>query len=263
MHPETGIINLVEATAARQPNAGDRCHNSRVMGFERMGSVNPRNVILSLLLLSNIGLSCSAKTAVNADEALKRLKEGNARYMHGKSVHPRFDPVARESTAREGQTPIATILGCSDARVPPEIIFDQGFGELFIVRVAGNVVAPAELASIEYGTKYLGTPLIVVLGHTQCGAVEGALSGAELRGNLPQLMAMISPTLTQLKKDKPGLKGEALSAAAVEANVRHSMNQIISGSPGLSAKLKMKKIQLVGAVRDISSGTVRWLSAEQ
>ncbi len=221
--------------------------------------MNVLNVTLSLLLLLNIGSSCAAQTTVNADDALKRLQEGNARYMSGKSAHPRFDPIARETTAREGQTPIATILGCSDARVPPEVIFDQGFGDLFIIRVAGNVVAPAELASIEYGTKYLATPLIVVLGHTNCGAIEGALSGAKLRGSLPQLMALIAPAIEQLKKDRPDLKGEALSVAAVEANVRHAMNQIISDSPGLSAKLKTKQIRLVGAIREISSGNVRWL----
>ncbi len=221
--------------------------------------MNVRAFMIFLALSSIIGTSANAQTAIDADTALKQLKDGNVRYMSGKSGHQRFDAVARETTARDGQKPIATILGCSDARVPPEVIFDKGFGELFIVRVAGNVVAPAELASIEYGTKYLGTPLIVVIGHTKCGAVEGALSGAKLRGSLPQLMAMIAPPIEQLRKNHPELKGEALSAAAVEANVRHSMSQIISSSPGLAEKLKAKKIRLVGAVRDISSGKVRWL----
>jgi carbonic anhydrase len=201
-----------------------------------------------------------AANGSSAKEALNQLIAGNDRYMKGKSIHPRFEPVERERTAREGQAPIATVLGCSDARVPPEVVFDQGFGQLFIVRVAGNVCSTAELASIEYGVKYLKTPLIVVLGHTKCGAVNGALSGQELKGSLPKLMALITPALTSVQKS--GLKGDALERAAVEANVKHTIDEILAGSPGLAEKVKSGQIIIVGAVRDISKGNVVWLDSK-
>jgi len=208
------------------------------------------------VFLLNFGQAVAANLS-SANDALSQLKAGNDRYIKGKSIHPRFEPLEREKTAREGQTPIATILGCSDARVPPEVIFDQGFGQLFVVRVAGNVCSTAELASIEYGVKYLKTPLIVVLGHTKCGAVDGALSGQELKGSLPKLMALITPALSEVQNS--GLKGAALDRAAVEANVRHSIKEILAGSPGLADKVKSGNIMIVGAVRDISKGGIDWL----
>lgn len=216
----------------------------------------------------NLFISCSfvmmASTAacraeIGPDQALSQLKAGNERYLKGKSIHPRFDPGERVKTATEGQKPICTILGCSDARVPPEVAFDQGFGSLFVVRVAGNVCSTAELASIEYGVKYVNTPLIVVLGHTKCGAVDGALSGAKLRGTLPKLMAIIAPAIEKTQADHPELKGAALSKAAVEANVRHSMSEILKNSPELGKRIKDGSLKLVGAIRDIETGVISWL----
>lgn len=210
---------------------------------------------IALVLSSN--LVCYAETT--PQQIWDRLKEGNTRYLSGKSIHPRFDAAKRQQTAREGQKPIATILGCSDARVPPEMVFDQGFGDLFVVRVAGNVCAVAELASIEYGVKYLHTPLIVVMGHSKCGAVDGALSGAELKGSLPKLMSLISPVTDKTKASNPKLKGNALLDAAVEDNVRNSIAEILKNSPGLAQLVKEKKLMIVGGVRNIEDGTIRWI----
>jgi len=187
------------------------------------------------------------------------LQEGNARYVKGVSKHARIDAEKRMETATTGQKPYATILGCSDSRVPVELVFDQGFAELFVVRVAGNVCAEAELASIEYGVKYLGTSVVVVLGHSKCGAVDGAVSGAQLKGSLPKLMALIEPAVGKTRRDHPELKGEALLNAAIEENVYHSIEQIISGSPGLRDKMKSKELRIVGAIRDLKTGAVRWL----
>lgn len=179
--------------------------------------------------------------------------------MTGKSSHARIDPVSRERTALFGQKPLATILGCSDARVPPEIVFDQGFGELFVVRVAGNVCSTAELASVEYGVKYLKTPLVVVLGHTQCGAVQAALGNAELKGSLPKLIAMITPAVADAKAKAPKAVADKLLNASIEANVRKTMKDILTNSPGLDEMVRKNKVALVGAIRDIEHGGIVWL----
>jgi len=193
---------------------------------------------------------------------LKRLQDGNARYVSGKSIHARIDAAKRMSTAVEGQKPYATILGCSDSRVPPEMVFDQGFADLFIIRVAGNVCGESELASAEYGAKYLGTNLIVVLGHSQCGAVEATLKEKELAGSLPKLAAMIRPAIDKLRKYHPDLSGDRLFDASVEANVRQTMNQLMSGSPVLRELVESKNLKIAGAIRDLKTGQVRWLPGD-
>ncbi len=200
-----------------------------------------------------------AEKTYSPQEAQEELKQGNSRYMTGKSSHVRIDPVSRERTALFGQKPLATILGCSDARVPPEIVFDQGFGELFVVRVAGNVCSTAELASVEYGVKYLKTPLVVVLGHTHCGAVQAALGNAELKGSLPKLIAMITPAVADAKAKAPKAVADKLLNASIEANVRKTMKDILTNSPGLDEMVRNNKVALVGAIRDIEHGGIVWL----
>jgi len=215
--------------------------------------------LLAMALVFSTSLTSHAQS-LTPEQAWTRLKDGNSRYLSGKSIHPRFDAAKREKTFREGQKPIATILGCSDARVPPEMVFDQGFGDLFVVRVAGNVCALAELASIEYGVKYLHTPLIAVMGHSKCGAVDCALSGASLRGSLPKLMNMITPVTDKTKKAHPDLKGDALLDAAIEDNVRNSIAEILKTSPGLAQLVKEKKLIIVGGIRNIQTGAIRWIT---
>ena len=191
-------------------------------------------------------------------EAFESLKKGNERYLEGISKHPRVDPIKRLKTAKFGQKPIASVLSCSDARVPVELIFDQGFGDLFIVRVAGNICDKAELASLEFGSLYLGTPLIVVLGHTKCGAVQAAINDAQLRGKLPLLIDQIKPAVETTRVNNPKLKGEELENKAIKENVRLAINRILK-SPGIKKAVANKELKIVGAVRDLKTGKVNWL----
>lgn len=203
------------------------------------------------------GLCAESPTA---KDALEKLKAGNMRYLSGVSSVPRIDPERREKTATKGQKPIATILGCSDSRVPPELVFDQKFGNLFIIRVAGNVTGISEIASVEYGVQYLGTPLVVVLGHSACGAVQAAVEKTPLDGKLPKLVELIAPAVDDAKKANPGLKGEKLMEAAVEANVRHQIKELTGKSDVLKKAIEAKKLTIVGGIRNINTGSVRWLN---
>jgi carbonic anhydrase len=214
--------------------------------------------ILSFALSLSIAAPALCRSA--AEESLQKLKDGNARYLQGIQKYPKIDPVRRLKTATEGQKPIATILGCSDARVPVEAAFDKAFGDLFIVRVAGNVCQMAELASIEYGVNYLKTPLVVVLGHTKCGAVHAAASGGQLTGSLPKLVEEIRPAVETAGKH-PALSGDALAEAAIEENVWKSIEDLLKGSPSLRAAVKENKVLIVGAIRELKSGKVKWLGA--
>jgi carbonic anhydrase len=193
-----------------------------------------------------------------ADAALKRLVDGNARFVRGKA---RFPTVQKEVLAdlAKAQNPYATILGCSDSRVPPELVFDAGFGELFIVRVAGNVISPEVMGSLQYAAVHLKTPLFVVLGHEGCGAVKAALSakfdGARERRHIEALLDNITPGLADLE---PGQKPEALVRKAVEANVRWSMHQVLETPEGKTA-VAAGVMKLVGAVYELKTGKVRVL----
>jgi carbonic anhydrase len=195
---------------------------------------------------------------VTADDALKRLVDGNARFVRGKA---RFPTVQKEVLAdlAKAQNPYATILGCSDSRVPPELVFDAGFGELFIVRVAGNVISPEVMGSIQYASVHLKTPLFVVLGHEGCGAVKAALAakldGARERRHIEALLDNIIPGLADLTS---GQRADRLMQKAVEANVRWSMHQVLETSEGKAAAAA-GVMKLVGAVYELKTGKVRIL----
>src|SRR5579862_5869777 len=169
---------------------------------------------------------------VSADEALARLMDGNARFLRGEA---QFGTSAKELLADliEGQHPYATILGCSDSRVPPELIFDVKMGDLFVIRVAGNVVSPEVSASLQYAGVHLGTQLFMVLGHEGCGAVQAALAtkfmGAHERSRIALLLDNVLPALADVD---PGLPPAGQLACAVEANVRWSMRQILESPEG-------------------------------
>lgn len=178
--------------------------------------MNKQNLLPAFLGLALLASTCGALADVSPDAALKSLKAGNARYIDGKSIHPRIDAERRRATALEGQTPIAAVLGCADSRVPPEIVFDQGFADLFVVRVAGNVCAMPELASIEYSVAALKVPLIVVFGHTKRGAVEAAIKNKPLPGSLPDLIKLIRPAVEEAEKEKGA--GDNLQTRATERN---------------------------------------------
>jgi carbonic anhydrase len=197
-------------------------------------------------------------TALTADQALTRLRTGNERFMDGRA---KFPTVRKEVLAElaKGQSPYATVLGCSDSRVPPELIFDAGFGELFIVRVAGNVLSAAVMGKLQYAAVHLQTPLFVVLGHEGCGAVDAALHvqlhDAEVPERIGALLEHIHPGLEGLPK---GLPYDRLLAAAVEANVRWSMQQLLETPEG-KARVAEGVMKLVGAVFEFETGRVRFL----
>jgi len=192
-----------------------------------------------------------------ADEALARLIAGNDRFVRGEA---RFPTVQKEILAdlAKGQRPYATIVGCSDSRVPPELIFDAGFGELFIVRVAGNVISPEVMGTVQYAGVHLRTPLFVVLGHEGCGAVGAALAvrdGAQEPSRIALLLENILPGLRDLP---PDLAAGTEMRAAVEANVRWSMHQLLETPEG-KARAAEGTMKLVGAVYQLESGAVRFL----
>jgi carbonic anhydrase len=200
-----------------------------------------------------------AYTAYTADEALARLKEGNARFVAG---HARFPTVQKEVLAdlAKGQHPFATILGCSDSRVPPELVFDASFGELFVIRVAGNVLGPAIAGTLQYAGVHLHTPILIVLGHEGCGAVEAAIAekfhGVRHRSRIALLLADIIPALETLDPKLP--PAEQLNAG-IEANVRWTLRQITE-SPEWRARAESGDMKALGAVYDLDTGYVRFLA---
>jgi len=193
-----------------------------------------------------------------ADEVLARLVAGNTRFVRGEA---RFPTLQKEVLAElaKGQRPYATIIGCSDSRVPPELVFDAGFGELFIIRIAGNVISPEVMGTIQYAAVHLHTPLFVVLGHEGCGAVQAAVAvkeqGARERAGITLLLDRILPGLPNRNV---ALSDTEHIAAAVEANVLWSMRQLLETPEG-QARIAEGIVKLVGAVYELKTGRVRFL----
>lgn len=204
----------------------------------------------------------SDDTRPSADEALARLIDGNRRFLRGEACSV---AVRRETLADlvKAQRPYATILGCSDSRVPPEWIFDAGLGELFVVRVAGNILSPEIAGSLQYAGSYLQTPLFVVLGHEGCGAIRAALAtkheGEQFRSRVQLLLTSIVPGLPDLDSQ---LSPEEQLSRAVEANVRWTVRQILD-SPEGRARVAEGRMKIVGAVYEIETGRVKLLSPDE
>lgn len=191
------------------------------------------------------------------EQALRRLQEGNQRFVSGQSLHPDLTLARLQETAKGGQHPFATILGCSDSRVPVEAIFDQGVGDLFVVRVAGNVADTDEIATVEYGCGHLETPLMVVLGHTKCGAVTAVVKGDKVGGSLPKLVDNIAAPVKRAKARH--LDGDALVDAAIRENVQQSMADLQRRSTELTHLVHEGKLKIVGAIYHIDTGKVEWV----
>lgn len=189
------------------------------------------------------------------DEALKRLMDGNQRYVAGKPERPNQGGDRRAAVAK-GQQPFAVILGCADSRVAPELLFDQGLGDLFVVRVAGHVLSDVALGSIEYAAEHLKTPLIVVLGHQKCGAVEAALKGGEAPGQIGSLVRAIKPAVDKVK----GQPGDPLDNA-VKANVELVVAQLAAAKPIIAELAEHGKLKIVGARYKLDTGVVELFGA--
>lgn len=198
-------------------------------------------------------LTFLAQAQVSADSALNSLKEGNKLFVEGKSVKPHQD-LKRIKEVASGQTPFAIIVGCSDSRVPSEIIFDQGLGDLFIVRTAGQVSTFASWGSIEFGNAVLGANLVVVMGHTKCGAVAAACKLPDVPGHIVTLINAIKPA-AQLAKTQKGDEVEN----AVKINVAMQVQQLENLEPVLTKAVQSKKLKIVGAVYNLENGTVEFL----
>jgi Carbonic anhydrase len=197
----------------------------------------------------------AAQQAMTPDAVLADLKAGNARFVAGKNTEQNWLSQAA-TTARDGQYPKAIVLSCLDSRVPPEIVFDQGIGDIFVGRVAGNFENTDMLGSMEFGTAAAGAKLIVVLGHTACGAVKGTMDNAQL-GNLTATLENIKPA-TAVAPGAPSSDKAAL-ARVTEENVRITMRDILSRSPVLAERVSNGQLKIVGGVYDLATGRVNWI----
>jgi len=184
------------------------------------------------------------------DENVQKLIEGNKRFAASKPIHPN-QTTERRVEVSKGQKPFAVILGCSDSRIPPEIIFDQGLGDLFIIRVAGNIVDDIALGSIEYAVDHLGVQLVVVLGHGKCGAVSATVQGGEAHGHINCIVKAIAPAVEKAKKQSGDLIDNS-----IKANVELVVDQIVSSKPILSELVKEAKLKIAGAYYNIENGVV-------
>lgn len=197
---------------------------------------------------------------LNALEALTRLKEGNQRFAKNvRSVDSLVSHMRRADLVNR-QDPFAVILGCSDSRAPAEIVFDQGLGDLFVIRVAGNIVAPSQVGSVEFAAERFGTPLVVVLGHSRCGAIAAAIDAChgELGVSQAQMSIVnrVRPSVQSLLDTELADDRKRLSDAAVRANVRQSADHLRHGSASLEELQQKSGLLIVGAVYDIESGEV-------
>ncbi len=195
---------------------------------------------------------------LTAEQALKRLKTGNNRFVAEKSIATHE---LKDGLAAKGQKPFAIVIGCSDSRVPIEAIFDQGIGTLFVIRVAGNIVAPSQVGSVEFAADRFGTQLVVILGHSNCGAVSATIeelnqpTGNQSR-NLRSIVDRIGPAVRPLLDPELNLSPEKLIQTAVRANVYASMNNLRHGSELLEQLIIKKEVVVVGAEYDLQTGIV-------
>lgn len=244
-----------------------------------MSSVFKKNSIiiaamfLAVLLFVTMGTGNEpehkAKDNRTPELSLKLMKEGNERFADGQSQHPRTDAYRLEMAGKEnqGDYAYATVLTCSDSRVPVERVFDAGVMDIFVIRVAGNVVQGDEAGSIEYGLSHVHTPLLVVLGHTQCGAVTAVTNAIEGHGhtlerNIPGLVAPIAPAVKRTIK-LSGRHGADVIPLAIEQNVWQSIHDLFMVSPSTRALVKSGKVKVVGAIYDVATGKVDWLKEDK
>ena len=206
--------------------------------------------LMVLVSFSARTMAATAGSVVSGDVAQQKLMEGNKRYVEAGPLHPNQTAQRRAEVAK-GQHPFAAIVSCADSRVPPEILFDQGLGDLFVIRLAGNILDDAALASLEYAVDHLGVKYIMVLGHERCGAVEAAIQGGETHGHIGSLIKAIQPAVDKAR-NQPG----DLLDNAVRANVTMVVQQVKSSPPILKELAKKGDVTVVGARYDLDDGAV-------
>jgi carbonic anhydrase len=198
---------------------------------------------------------------ISAPEALERLQAGNQRFAAGTPVIDVLASPSRRSELADGQEPFAIILGCSDSRVPAEIVFDQGLGDLFVIRVAGNIVAPSQIGSVEFAAERFGTRLVVVLGHSSCGAIAATIEELQrptdsTGHHLDSIVDRIRPAVESLLETDLAHDADALSRHAVRANIRASANQLRHGSRLIERLVTREGLRVVGAEYSLETGVV-------
>jgi carbonic anhydrase len=202
---------------------------------------------------------------ISPAEAITRLKEGNQRFVSGvKSIHTLATHTQREHLAEKGQRPFAIVLGCADSRAPAELVFDAGLGDLFVVRVAGNIVAPSLLGSIEFAATNFGTPLCIVLGHSRCGAVAATTDLVKTKKRAPtdhihDIVLEIEPSVKLAISGKPQLADRNLVEEAARMNVAHSMQRLTERSSVLSNLVSAGQFKIIGGIYDLHSGEVSFI----
>lgn len=209
-----------------------------------------RNNLLKYITVALLVLMVFDINAQTADKSLEKLKEGNKRYIENKPAHQNQNSKRREEVAK-GQKPFAVVVTCSDSRVPPEMLFDQGIGDLFVIRTAGNIVDDIGLGSIEYAVEHLHVPLVVVLGHERCGAVDATVKGGEAPGHIKVLVANIVRAV-----DKARSKKGDLLENSIKQNVDNVVEQISKSKPILEEFVHTNKIKVIGARYDLDDGIV-------
>lgn len=215
-------------------------------------------------------LAFSAQAMANKPspaDVLVQMQEGNERFVSGQSQHPHTDAarLLQAGTEDQGDHALATVITCSDSRVPVERIFDMGIMDVFVIRVAGNVVQTDEAGSIEYGLAHVHTPVMVVLGHTQCGAVTAVTRslqghGHELERNIPPLVAPIAPAVQKAMADHPDLAdSDAVIPFAIEENVRQGIRDLFMQSPSTRQLHSGGDVMVIGAIYDVATGKIAWM----
>lgn len=207
------------------------------------------------LVTSKLGIdlldapAAEAKQNLTPDGAIEKLMQGNKRFANQKTNQPNRGSFRLREVAK-GQNPFAAILGCADSRVPGEIVFDQGLGDLFVVRVAGNVATPEEIGSLEFGTLVLGAKAILVLGHSSCGAVKATIDGKPVPGKIGSILDQIKPALA-MSKDEPGDKLKNVTIANIKGQI-----EVLKTSPVISDLIKAGKLKIVGGFYNLDTGIV-------
>ena len=216
--------------------------------------------LVAVLLIGALTYASETGPGITADEALKKLLDGNRNFISNQlTIKDSSGPSTRTAVAA-GQQPYAIILSCSDSRVPPEIIFDKGLGEIFVVRVAGNIPDPVILGSIEYAAEHFAVPLILVLGHNRCGAVTAAVEAqGHPHGNIGAIIKTIIPAVKQARKDENGAGKSALVESAIDNNVKLVARSLVKQSPVIRSLVNTEKIKIVVAKYDLDDGTVKLL----
>ena len=189
------------------------------------------------------------------EEARQLLIDGNRRFTSGKPLGKDLSSIRREDLMSNGQHPFAVVVCCSDSRVPPELLFDQALGDIFVVRVAGNVISPVELGSIEYAVEHLKTPLVVVLGHEKCGAVTAAVQGGTTHGSIGTIIEKIMPSVVKAKA--MGLTGKDLIEMSTNLNIQNATRDILK-SPIVKEKVEVNQVNIIGIKYDLDEGIMNF-----